>query len=214
MNSTSTSVDFSKFYRFEDPMATRPLRLTVPEESEWWNWIKKDRDYSFALARGQVQPPNPVKLVGYMGRQVMDILWTGDVWMFCVSSRVIELLQKNNITGWATYPVEVYDRKGQPLPGYHGFAVTGRGCRRDRSRSQIITKQVVPGGKPFEVYKGLYFYEEDWDGSDFFRVLGVGTVVTEKVMRLFKKAKIANVRFIPLPEVELDVILDEYGHDV
>jgi hypothetical protein len=208
MNSISTSVDFSKFYQFEDPMATRPLRLEPTDD-----WIT--RDYAFALARGQVQPPNPIKLVGYMGRDVMDILWSGMVWIFCVSSRVTELLQKNNITGWATYPVEVYDRKGQPLPGYHGFAVTGRECRRDRSRSQIITKQVVPGGKPFEVYKGLFFYEEDWDGNDFFIVRSYGgIVVTEKVMRLFKRAKIANVRFIPLPEVELDVILDEYGHDV
>jgi len=189
-------------------MATRPLRLEPTDD-----WIT--RDYAFALARGQVQPPNPIKLVGYMGRDVMDILWSGMVWIFCVSSRVTELLQKNNITGWATYPVEVYDRKGQPLPGYHGFAVTGRECRRDRSRSQIITKQVVPGGKPFEVYKGLFFYEEDWDGNDFFIVRSYGgIVVTEKVMRLFKRAKIANVRFIPLPEVELDVILDEYGHDV
>lgn len=206
----STSVDFAKFYQFDDPMATRPLRLTFPPESDWIT-----RDDAFALMRGQAQPPAPIKLVGFMGGQVMDILWSSMVWIFCVSSRVVELLQANHVTGWSTYPVEVYGRKGEPLPGYYGFAVTGSGCRRDRSRSQIFTKQAVPGGKPFEVYKGLYFYEEDWDGSDFFIVRSFGgIVVTEKVQRLFKKAKIANVRFIPLPEVELDVDLDQYDHDI
>ncbi len=113
-----------------------------------------------------------------------------------------------------TYPVEVYGRKGEPLPGYHGFAVTGSECRRDRSRSQILTKQAVPGGRPFQVYKGLYFYEEDWDDSDIFEVSSCGgTVVTEKVYKIFKKAKVTNVRFTPLPEVEIRVFLDTFEKD-
>lgn len=120
----------------------------------------------------------------------------------------------NNITGWTTYPVEVYGRRGEPLPGYHGFTVTGGECRRDRSRSQVITKQTVPGGKPFEVYKGLYFFEEDWDRSDIFIVRRYGgIVVTEKVYKILKRAKVTNVKLTPLLEVERDVYLDKYDHD-
>lgn len=130
------------------------------------------------------------------------------------STKVYSLLGTGNITGWETYPVEVFDRNGTELPGYHGFSVIGKECRRDRSRSQKITKQAVPGGEPFEVYKGLYFFEEDWDGSDIFLVQNNIIVVTERVCALFKKNKIANVAFVPLPEVEIDVYLDKFEKDI
>jgi hypothetical protein len=113
------------------------------------------------------------------------------------------------------YPVEVFGRKGEPLLGYQGFAVTGSECRRDRIRSQIFTRQAVAGGKPFQIYKGLYFYEEDWDGRDIFWVKSYGgIVVTEKVAKSLKRAKVKNVKLIPLPEVERDVLLDKYDHDI
>jgi hypothetical protein len=37
-----------------------------------------------------------------------------------------------------------------------------------------------------------------------------GTVVTEKVYRLFRKHRIANVRFTRLTEVEIEVSLDKW----
>lgn len=207
--STSTIIDFSRFYELHDPLSNRPLRITVRGYSDWVT-----SEYAWMLFRGQVSPEQPIKLVGYMGGQVTDFLWSDLVNMVCVSDRVIETLGTNEVTGWTTYPVEVYGRKGEPLPGYHGFAVTGGECRRDRSRSQIITKQAVPGGKPFEVYKGLYFYEEDWDGSDIFIIRRYGgIVVTEKVYKILKPAKVTNVKLTPLPEVERDVYLDKYDHD-
>ena len=109
------------------------------------------------------------------------------------------------------YPVEVFGRKGEPLPKYHGLSVIGPDCVRDRSRSQIVDKPPpVDGGRGYQVYHGLYFDENQWDGSDFFRVLGIATVVTDKVYRIFKRAKVTNVRFTPLTEVEIDVKLDDY----
>ncbi len=73
----------------------------------------------------------------------------------------------------------------------------------------------MPGGEPFDVYKGLYFYEEDWDGSDIFWVSSFGgTIVTEKVKKIFKQAKVTNVKLSPLPEIELQVLLDKYDHDM
>lgn len=150
-----------------------------------------------------------------MGGQATDFLWSGLIPLVCISERVSELLQMNGITGWTTYPVEVFGRKGEPLPGYHGFAVTGSECRRDRSRSQIFTRQAVSGGEPFQVYKGLYFYEEDWDGRDILWVKSYGgIVVTEKAYKILKRAKVTNVKLTPLPEVELQVLLDKYDHDM
>jgi hypothetical protein len=207
--STSAAIDFSRFYKLYDPLTNRPLRLTVRGYSDWVT-----SDFAWTLFRGQVSSEQPIKLGGYMGGQVTDFLWSDLVHMVCISSKVVEILSANEVTGWSTYPVEVYGRKGEPLPGYHGLAVTGSECRRDRSRSQIFTRQAVPGGEPYKVYKGLYFYEEDWDGSDIFRVSSSGgTIVTEKVKKVFKTAKVTNVKLTPLPEVELQVLLDKYDHD-
>ncbi len=130
---------------------------------------------------------------------------------FFISTRLMDLLMQHQVIGWSTYPVELFDRKGEPLTGYHGLAITGAVCKRDRSRSQIVENPpVVPTGKPYLVYKGLYFVESQWDGSDMFWVSPGGRVVTEKVYRLFKKHKIVNVRFTPLREVEMDVSDDKY----
>ena len=184
--STSAALDFSRFYELYDPIASRPLRLSPEGYSDWLS-----KDQAIDLFRGRLNLDTPLRLGAYMGGQATDFLWSGLIPLVCISEQVSELLQLNGITGWSTYPVEVYGRKGEQLHSYHGFAVTGSECRRDRSRSEILTRQAVQGGKPFEVYKGLYFFEEGWDGSDIFRVSSSGgTVVTEEVYKLLKEAKV------------------------
>jgi hypothetical protein len=204
--STSKIINFNQFYELDDPLANRPLRITVRGYSDWVT-----SDFTWTLFRGQDLPMQPIKLGGYMGGQVTDFLWSDLIYMVCISARTVEILEEHKVTGWATYPVEVYGKNGEAILGYYGFSVTGGECRRDRSRSQIITKQAVVGGKPYEVYKGLYFYEEDWDGSDIFIVQKFGgIVITENVFKIFKKARITNVKLTPLQEVERDVYFDKY----
>lgn len=203
--STSTILDYSRFYDMSDPMAGRPLRLSPKHYSDWLT-----NDQAWQLFTGQLNLVEPLRLGAYRGGHPSEFLWAGLSHIVCVSQRVIELLTENSITGWAIYSVEVHGRRGEFLPDYHGFSVIGPECTRDRSRSQILTKPPpAPGGKSYQVYKGLYFDESRWDSSDFFLVRR-GIVVTEKVYRLFKKAKVTNVLFVSLPEVEIDVRLDEY----
>lgn len=205
--STIDRLDFNRFYRLADPLATRPFRLTTAEESEWLS-SRDARD----LAHGRLRLDGPLKLVASSGGQATDFLWSQLVGVVCVSSRVVELLTTNDCAGWNTYPVEVYDRQGNLLPGYYGFAVTGPECRRDTSRSDIIEKPPpAPGGRSYKVYKGLYFEEHCWDGSDFFWVVPFGgRIVTEKVYRLFRKHKVRNIELTPLLDVEIDVLFDEF----
>lgn len=207
--STSPILDFSRFYELYDPIASRPLRLSPERYS---NWLTKAQ--AIELFRGRLKLTTPLGLCAYRGGQATDFLWSGLIPLVCISQRIITLFRENNIRGWMTYPVEVYGRKNEPLLGYYGFAVTGSDCRRDRSRSEIQIRQAVPDGEPFEVYKGLYFYEEDWDGSDIFWVKSYGgIVVTEKVYKSLKRVKVTNVKLTPLPEMERDVLLDKYDHD-
>ena len=148
--STSAPLDFSRFYELKDPLTNRPLRITVRGYNDWVN-----SDFAWKLFRGQVSSEQPIQLGGYRGGQVTDFLWSDLVHMVCITDRVVEILGAKEVTGWMTYPVEVYGRKGEPLPGYHGFAVTGSECRRDRSRSQILTRQAVPGENPSMSIKGF-----------------------------------------------------------
>lgn len=101
---------------------------------------------------------------------------------YLVSSRVKELLEENNISGWKTYPILLFDRNNKAILDYHGFSVTGR-------------------GGTFSIIGNNYKYDvSQWDGSDFFIVDNRTIVITETVMRLLKRNKISALNFIPLQE--------------
>lgn len=204
--SNSPSIDFRTLFELDDPLANRPLRLTIKDEYDWLT-VEQAR----ALFAGRLSKlERPLRLDAYAGGQATDFLWSAFPPLVCISRRVVTLWEERGFTGWSVYPVEVYDRKGEQLPDYSGFAVTRPRLKRDRSRSEIITKPPpAPGGKSYQVYKGLYFDEQEWDGSNIFLV-GGSIVVTQSVRDTCKKAKISNVRFTPLVEVEISVILDKY----
>ncbi len=199
--SSPISVEYSKLYRLSDPFATRPFRL-------------RDRlpigalpgARSHLLAQGKFVFDEPIQFDAASGGHATDVLRSQDPLLFCVSGRLIRLLEENEITGWSTYAVEVYDRQGAFLPDYHGFAITGTVCEPDYSRSAVIDKPPrFPGAEGYQIYKGLYFDESQWDGSDMFWV-GMGKrVIVDRVYRLFRKHKIRNTLFTPLTEYEINV---------
>lgn len=204
----STSLDYAKFYELCDPLDTKPLRLSDAPYSTWLT-IEQAKH----LFTGQLRLSEPLKLKAYQGSSPRDFLWAGLSRIISISQRTAELLAENQITGWATYPLIVLGRKGEEIPGYVGFSVTGSSLSSDRSRSEIVVKPPpTPDGQSYRVYRGLYFKESLWDGCDIFLVRG-NIVVTEKVNLLFRKAKISNVQLTPLPEVEIDVFLDKFDND-
>lgn len=187
-------------------LGNQALRLTLGEECDWL-----DKEIARLLFIGELEKTErPVRLCGYMGGRPMDFLWTGFTPLVCISKRVVALLEEHQFTGWSTYPVEVYDRKGQYLPDYFGFAITGKAGERDRSRSEIITRPPpAPAGKPYQVYKGLFFNEQEWDGSDFFVLANsYWKIVSQPVWQVFKRNKVNNVRLIRLTEVEIPLSID------
>jgi hypothetical protein len=196
--STLPLLDYGRLYTFSDPLATRPYRLGDREGSHL-SW-----EQTRTLARGRMQIHKPIQFDAIRGRQATDMLWSQSVNLFCISTRLAVLLQENGITGWTTYPVELFDRKGGRLDDYYGLAVTGSECDFDPNRSKIVAKPPpVPQGRGYQVHKGLYFDESQWDGSDMFWVRNVDIVVTDRVFRLLKQHKIMNVRLTPLDEVEV-----------
>ena len=137
------------------------------------------------------------------GNKLVDILGTGGPGLYLISDRMQKALEENHLTGWKTYPIKVYDKKGNGVFGYHGFSITGRCSELDHTKSEIIEKQFVPNGPFSKYYKGVWI--DKWDGSDFFMPLTTEEkIITKKAADVLKKNKF-NVELENLAESEIDV---------
>jgi hypothetical protein len=147
--------DHGRFYRFGEGFMRGSLRAR-PDPALF--------DSAFPLARGEATLDAPGRFTYDEGTRARDIVGTTYPPLKLVSDRLVGALA--GFTGWTTYPVELTGRDGEPLPGYHGFAVTGRLVEPD-----------------------------DWDGSDVF-VTGEGalTFVSEPVRDALLAAGVKNVR--------------------
>lgn len=198
----TSTFNYKQFYKLSDPFGKQALRLRLSEDSKWLDFAT-----AVKLANGELSHTERViQLVGYSGQKPMSLLWSGFSPVCCISEQTIALLTEESLTGWATYPVEVYDRDGQKLPNYAGLAITGRGGQAKPEMSSLEVIQPPWKDSTIEVYRGFYFDPDAWDGADIFLVSG-GTVVTDKVRKAFKKAKVNNVRFTNLTEVETNPYL-------
>ena len=137
------------------------------------------------------------------GNKYYDLIFY-KVSSFLFSSKVINLLLENNITGWKAYPAIIYDKKNKIIDGYSLFEVIGKCGTVDWNKSEKFKKQFVPNA-PFAVMlRGIYPDLSAWDGSDIFMAEGkLFIFLTEKVKDLFNKNKIANVNITKLTEFEM-----------
>ena len=136
------------------------------------------------------------------GKILRDILDTGHPGLYLISDRMKILLEENKLTGWQTYPIRLYDKKGVELFGYHGFSVIGHCGPISYEKSEIIERRYIPDGPICRYYKGKSI--EDWDGSDFFTPQkNYGIIVTKRAADILKQNKIANLDLENLKEQEI-----------
>lgn len=138
-----------------------------------------------------------------MGRKVpLDIIYTTIAAPIIVADRVVEVLDSAGFTGWQTYPVELFGKDSTSIPGFQGLAVHGRCGPIENHRSNRFDK-LMPGGV-FPWWRGLYFEQETWDGSDIFMPSGRASriFVVEQVKEALEKAHVRGVAFPSLDEVE------------
>jgi hypothetical protein len=170
-------------------------RLYVLETNSAFQVALRDPEWDdilgpYKLWRAETLPTKPVIFEHDLGREPMDLIRTGHGDMlFLLADRVIELLRKGAVTGWTTYAVEVYGKRGVQIPGYQGFAVTGR-C------GGAVDTKTQEDGKP--VY---YLDPNTWDGSDIF-LMGDerDCYVTARARDLLKTAEVRNIRWKPVWE--------------
>lgn len=139
----------------------------------------------------------------YGGQKITDFLNTG--WgglLTPISDKVLNLLIENNITGWKTYPIRVFDKKGNEIEGYHGFSITGRCKDLDLTLvKERVEYQYRESGPIYHHIKGFPLDISTWDSSDIFILSGTGySFMSKKVYSIFKKAKVSNIEYIKVSE--------------
>ena len=129
------------------------------------------------------------------GSKIHEINPTNGVSYPIVSDRVISILEDNGITGWKTYPIILYDKHGNRLDGYNGFYVdVMQGMGLDFEPPQDRCDKTTEDWKWIVTKRG-WLDITNWDGRDFTRA-GWGIIVTERVVKLFKKEKVTGIRFM------------------
>lgn len=161
---------------------------------EHWNLVKGNyKGISF-----------PITFKQAYGKKLTDILDTGWPCLYLISDRMKSILEENCLTGWRTFPIKLYDKKGNEISGYQGFSLTGQCGPTIYKKSTIFEKRLVPTGPICRFYKGIFI--DSWDGSDFFTPKETyHTLITKKTEKVLKENKITNMRTENLAECETDV---------
>ena len=129
------------------------------------------------------------------GKRFRDVLDNRNVARYLISDRMKQLLIENNITGWKSFPIVMYDKHGKEVPGYNGFSITGH-C------GGIVTyhEDICQFDEEFMWYKGVSIDIDQWDGSDIFNVHAHHKMITKRVYKLFKEHKIDAIEMTSLPK--------------
>jgi len=196
---------FDQLFELHDPVADRPYRGAFGHPN------------AAKLSRAEENVAAAVQVTWAMGSGVPeDIVWTTSAHALIVSARVRESFGEAGLEGWKTYPVDVFDKNGVLCPGYAGLAIVGRCGRIDLERSSILLKS-YPGGY-FPHFRGHFFEESSWDGSDFcvdrpddLGKWSMNRIVTRRVVDLLQTRGVSNVRCTSLVEVTTQTSTFEIG---
>lgn len=104
--------------------------------------------------------------------KLVDVLPILAVAAFVISTKLRDMLIENNVTGWKSFDIIIRKRNGEEIPGYCGFAVTGR-----NPKTYALNNDFIP-----DVFK----LSPD---IDIF-------VCNSKVKNLFKQYGITGMQFV------------------
>ena len=165
------------------------------------------------LFKGEIELKELLNYDYNFGTKLYDLINSGFAGIYLLSNKVINLLKENQISGWMTYPCNLFDKQKNEVLGYSLFSVKGRCGPIDRLKSERHIKQYTQTGKPVDILKGLYFEMDTWDGSDIFSPEGtLYTFVNEKVKEILIKNKVTNILFDRITDIE--TIQPKLGNDI
>jgi hypothetical protein len=187
--------DYTRFYALGESFGRGAFRVDALGELPGGD--------PYALTRGEVEPEAPLRFRHDQGSRVEDYIGTTWAVLHLVSDRFLGVLQ--GFSGWRTYPVEIYDRHGEPVPGYHGLAASGRcGPIEDELSPVEVLPPPVPEGEAMPHRIGIRFRPETWDGNDVFCPDdgSAWTLMTQEVRDALVAAKITGIDLDRITEIE------------
>ncbi|HEY6062770.1 MAG TPA: hypothetical protein VIV35_04120 [Chitinophagaceae bacterium] len=203
-----THADFySNFFVVEDPVSTKNYRGDIINPI----------DEPGALLRNEYKV-NQLDIKYMEGsNEPGSLFWNSVTDPFCISGTFVDILHRNNITGWSTIPAKVLTKSGSyTIDNFFALTVTGRANAIDYLQTDIVFR-LFPGGQ-FPHFKGLYFDPESWDGSDIFMERpdsdgksSAFIYVTKKFVDTCKKNKVKNIRFVSFNDYLTDCEMIKIG---
>ena len=132
---------------------------------------------------------------GSSGKRMRDILDTRYPPLYLISDRFKTILDESGVTGWASYPIALFDKKGNKIKGYNGFSITGRAGKMQKFDLPPVEYGYSAGAD------GYYFDIETWDGSDLFNTEGSGYIIaTERFIKVLIENKITACDYCRLTD--------------
>lgn len=132
---------------------------------------------------------------GSSGKKMRDILDTRYPPLYLISDRFKNVLEECGITGWKSYPIALFDKKGNPVNGYNGFSITGRAGKMEK-----FDQLPLECGYSADA-DGYYFDVETWDGSDLFNTEGSWhIIVNERFIKVLVDNKITACDYCRLTD--------------
>jgi hypothetical protein len=188
---------YDNFYSFNDSYSTKNYRGKL--ELDFKDWVKVLR------CEINTEQLDIRHLEG--GKSPNTFFWNGVLSPFCINQDLKEIFEENNITGVNYIPAIVKNKTGDIInEKYYAVCINGRIDAIDYFRSEIIFEE-SPSGMIVPKFKGLYFNESSWDGTDFimerpdkFGHFTARIYVSKKVKNLFANNNISFVKFKPFEE--------------
>lgn len=136
-------------------------------------------------------------------RDILDMRWPK---AYLISDRMKGILEENGITGWKSYPVVIYDKKGGTIEGYNGFSVVGRSGPMDLKNQPTEYYVRFDGSVSNHLdYIGGWFDLNTWDGSDIFiQADSIRIIITKRLYNILKKEKISAIECERLSDTRWD----------
>lgn len=132
---------------------------------------------------------------GSSGNKMRDILDTRYPPLHLISDRFKAILEDTGMTGWKSYPIILYDARGNSIEGYNGFSIVGRAGEMRKYDIPPIELGYSPKSD------GYYFDVDTWDGSDIFILENSRcVVVTENFIKMLRTNKITACEYIRLED--------------
>ena len=195
---------YEQLSKLSDPVNNRAIRFRVDSKIPPKNVQN--------LSKKRLYLIDEIELVPSFGNTLYEFLWSTYPEIVCISSKLVDLFSQAKFTGWDALPIKISDPNQKLHDYYYRFMVTGPSLELEVSRMTLEDRPApTPTGRPYKVYKGYFFNESKYDGSDFFLIRN-SYFVSDRVKEILKKNKIKNILLTPILDIEIDRwIIDNVG---